>query len=114
MNFIQGYPRFNLGFFKYLLWLFKEIVVSTIDVLKIIWSRGDKPSGCFDTIKTEQNSPLGYTVLGNSITLTPGTVTVKIDDHKNQIIVHALGQEGLAALHEGEMDKRVLKAVEND
>ncbi len=47
----------------------------------------------------------GRVLLGNSITLTPGTVT--LDIYADRLLVHALTKEGAAALEEGEMNRRV-------
>jgi multicomponent Na+:H+ antiporter subunit E len=48
---------------------------------------------------------LPLTALGNSITLTPGTVTVDVED--GDLLVHALTREGAAGLEEGTMVRRV-------
>ena len=44
-------------------------------------------------------------LLGNSITLTPGTLTLDVSDGK--LLVHALTPEGAEALEGGEMKRRV-------
>ena len=49
--------------------------------------------------------PVGQAILGNSITLTPGTVT--LDDHEGDLLVHCLTREGAEALQQGEMNRRV-------
>ena len=43
----------------------------------------------------------------NSITLTPGTITVDTDRHHHWIMVHALTADGVAGLESGDMDRRV-------
>jgi multicomponent Na+:H+ antiporter subunit E len=43
--------------------------------------------------------------VGNSITLTPGTLTIKIDD--GHFVVHALTEAGARDILSGEMDRRV-------
>lgn len=115
LKFVDDYPRVGLRFFKYLAWLCKEMVISTIDVLKVIWSNGDVSQAHFAEVATTQGKcskpALGFTILGNSITLTPGTVCVRVDDDSNKIIVHALTKAGMDSLHEGNMDRRVLEAL---
>ena len=49
--------------------------------------------------------PVDLALLGNSITLTPGTLT--LDVHEGRLLVHALTPEGAAALERGEMQRRV-------
>ena len=44
-------------------------------------------------------------LLGNSITLTPGTLT--LDVHEDQMLVHALTEAGAKALQAGDMQRRV-------
>ena len=44
-------------------------------------------------------------MLANSITLTPGTLTLDADDGK--LLVHALTADGATALEQGEMLRRV-------
>ena len=56
-------------------------------------------------VKASQESGLGKVIYGNSITLTPGTITVDMEG--DQIIVHALTQAGAEGVREGEMDRRV-------
>jgi multicomponent Na+:H+ antiporter subunit E len=45
----------------------------------------------------------------NSITLTPGTITADTDRHHHWIEVHALTEEGVAGLEDGDMDRRVTR-----
>jgi multicomponent Na+:H+ antiporter subunit E len=43
----------------------------------------------------------------NSITLTPGTITVALDGH--ELTVHALTRDGALDLETGAMDRRVTR-----
>ena len=56
-------------------------------------------------IKVSQRTPLGTVIYGNSITLTPGTLTIEVD--QGNLFVHALCDSSLNELEVGEMDKRV-------
>ena len=49
--------------------------------------------------------PMDRAILGNSIILTPGTLTLRIDGQR--FVVHALHEEGARDLLGGEMDRRV-------
>lgn len=49
--------------------------------------------------------PVDQAILGNSITLTPGTLA--LDLHRGVIKVHTLTEEGAKTLMSGEMDQRV-------
>jgi multicomponent Na+:H+ antiporter subunit E len=57
------------------------------------------------TVTGSQKSELGLVVYANSITLTPGTVTIDLTD--NKLTVHALTKAGLEGVESGEMDRRV-------
>jgi multisubunit Na+/H+ antiporter MnhE subunit len=54
---------------------------------------------------TTQRSALGQAIYANSITLTPGTVTVDLG--ASEVTVHALTREAASGVQEGEMDRRV-------
>lgn len=111
MGLVAEYPKFNLRFVRYVFWLGKEIVYSTIDVVKQIWTRKLDLSSGFATIKTKQKTALGFTIFGNSITLTPGTVCVSVEDEKGEILIHSLTQKSRDDLHAGNMDSKVLEAI---
>lgn len=77
--------------FIYLVLLLVEIVKANIVVLGKILS----PTRAIDPdlvrVKAVGKSDLGRTLFANSITLTPGTVTVDVED--NKFVVHALARE---------------------
>ena len=58
-------------------------------------------------LKTTQRTPVGTVVYANSITLTPGTLTVECNRRDRTLLVHALTREGAEDLLGGEMDRRV-------
>ncbi len=89
----------------YFVWLMKEIVLSNIDVVKRIWLAPNSISPTVATLPLSQEDDMGRVIYANSITLTPGTVTLDLSDQ--EVTVHALTEEGLKALQEGEMDRRV-------
>jgi len=88
-------------------WLFIEIVKSNIAVAKIILSPKMNLKRNLVTVPAGPQSELGKVMLANGITLTPGTVSVKMED--DQILVHALSFEGAAEDISGEMDQRIQK-----
>lgn len=89
----------------YYAWLVKEIILANILVVKHIWLGNKSISPGFTTITASQKTEVGKVIYANSITLTPGTVTVKLDG--DQFTVHALLQESFTELESGEMDRRV-------
>jgi multicomponent Na+:H+ antiporter subunit E len=57
------------------------------------------------TLPVSQRTEIGRALYANSITLTPGTVSIDLGE--DYVSVHALTEEGAQALIEGEMDRRV-------
>lgn len=86
-------------------WLLMEIVKSAWDVSKIIVQPRLPISPTILSVKCTQKTDLGRTVFANSITLTPGTISVEV--RSNEILVHALTRSAADGLAEGEMDRRV-------
>ena len=84
--------NFNLlyifKFIRFSLVLLVEIVKSNIEVAKIILAPKLKIKPKFIRIDNPLKSDLNRVIYGNAITLTPGTITVELEE--NYIIVHAL------------------------
>jgi len=77
--------------FAYFVWLFAEIVKANIAVVRAVLSPDMAVSPTLTRIPTPQKTDIGRVMFANSITLTPGTVSVDVqDDH---ILVHALLSE---------------------
>ena len=95
--------------FLYFLWLLKELVKANIEVALIVLNPQMPISPCMTTFKKSMTNPVGYAVLANSITLTPGTITVDVQD--DLFTIHALTESAAASLApgagEGEMPERV-------
>jgi multicomponent Na+:H+ antiporter subunit E len=58
-------------------------------------------------VRASQVSELGHVIYANSITLTPGTVTVDVDG--GVLTVHALTQDSADDVKSGEMDSKVVR-----
>ena len=86
-------------------WLILEIIKSNIDVALVILRPSMPISPTLLTVHTTQGSELGQVIYANSITLTPGTVSLRVYDDK--IDVHALTKSGADGIAAGEMDRRV-------
>ena len=95
----------TLKFPAYYAWLIKEIVLANILVVKHIWLSNKSITPTIKTIKASQKTDIGKVIYANSITLTPGTVTVNMEG--DQFMVHALLRESIEELEAGDMDRRV-------
>lgn len=91
----------------YLVWLAKEVVVANIAVARCVWVGKESISPRTITVTASQKSDLGIVIYANSITLTPGTVSIDLEG--NKILVHALNKESADGLLAGEMDRRVCR-----
>lgn len=89
----------------YLLWLFREIVKSNLQVVRCIWQRKPAISPTVFCVNASQQTDLCKVLYANSITMTPGTVTLEVRD--NEFEVHALTRSAAEGVQSGEMDRRV-------
>jgi multicomponent Na+:H+ antiporter subunit E len=58
-------------------------------------------------VPTSQKSDLGRVLYANSITLTPGTVSIRVCG--NKITVHAIAEDVAEELEKGTMDRMVTR-----
>jgi multicomponent Na+:H+ antiporter subunit E len=88
-------------------WLVKEIARSGWQVSRVILDPRLPISPTLARFRPSQASTVGLVIHANSITLTPGTVTVEAD--RGEFLVHALTREAAAGLADSEMDRRVTR-----
>ena len=100
-----GFRRL-IRFIRYLPWLLWQIVKANIDVAHRALHPKMSIDPCLIKFKTDLKTELGITCLSNSITLTPGTVTLSANS-KGEYIVHALSKEHADDLLSGKMQKWV-------
>ncbi len=86
-------------------WLIWQIVKANVDVARRILHPGLPIQPHVIRVRASQQTDLGRVIYANSITLTPGTVT--IDLQGRDLTVHALTDEAAQGLATGEMDRRV-------
>ena len=94
----------------YWLWLVWQIIKSNIDVAQRILSPGLPISPRMTELDLPLQSDLARVIYGNSITLTPGTVTADIG--VDSIEVHSLTAESEQELKSGRMAQRI-RALES-
>jgi multicomponent Na+:H+ antiporter subunit E len=102
----EGHPvHLGLRSLSYWPWLMKEIVKSSIDVAGVVLRRRMPIEPSVFTVDGLQQTDLGLVIFANSITLTPGTVTVELDG--NRLTVHALTAGAARGWDDSEMNRRV-------
>lgn len=88
-----------LRIIRYLPWLFGQIFSSSVHVTMLVWGAPNKVSPALAKINVEA-VPLNLrTLYANSITLTPGTLSVDLDDR--EVTVHALQKSSIDKLEHG-------------
>jgi multicomponent Na+:H+ antiporter subunit E len=89
----------------YIPWLAVKVVKSALHVSKLILSPSLPISPRMIQHKTELKSDGELVVLGNSITLTPGTITVEVSP--GELTVHAIDEASMMDLSAGVFDDRI-------
>lgn len=97
------------GVFQYVYYLVKEIVAANIAVSRMILTRKEQMEPVIVHIHSNLKSETARVILANSITLTPGTITVSLTE--DELLVHCLDK----SLSEGIEDSvfvRLLQKLE--
>lgn len=96
----------------YFAWLLLQIVISGIHVAKILLSPSLPIKVSVVRFKVDYPNPHCKMILGNSITLTPGTLTVDIIG--DEFIVHAISPASFQGIASGQMPQQVLRLFTTD
>jgi len=106
-------PGIPIRFIAYIPWLLYQIVLANIHVVRL--ALGPKMAENVDPrifrFKTKLKHRMAKVTFGNSITLTPGTITVFIND--DEFLVHAISEKSAAGLP-GEMEERIAHVFGED
>ena len=104
----EGFPleriASGLGYWP---WLVKEVALSSFAVARIIVNPRLPISPRLIRAPYGQRTPVGIATYANSITLTPGTITVEVDQRRREFVIHALTDAGASDLMAGQMNNRV-------
>lgn len=97
------------AFVQYLYYLMKEIILANLTVTRLILTRKEEMEPVLVHVHADLKSETARVILANSITLTPGTITVSLTEDK--LLVHCLDK----SLSEGMEDSvfvRLLQKME--
>ena len=92
----------GIGYYFWLLW---EIIKSNFNVTIAILSGPRSVTPSLFKVQASQTSDVGKVTYANSITLTPGTVAILVED--NKFTVHSLTSAAKEGLQSGEMDRKI-------
>jgi len=100
-------PKFRLWFsiLLYLPWLFYKIAQSSIHLSKLILHPALPIAPELISVESKLNHHAAVVLFGNSITLTPGTITAEVD--RNKLIVHSMDKELSDDLVSKEMESKI-------
>jgi multicomponent Na+:H+ antiporter subunit E len=101
-----------LALAAYLPWLLKEVVVASFQVARIVLAPRMPVDPSLVEFYADLPNAAAQTVLANSITLTPGTVTIDISH--GTFLVHAITDPSSVSLVEGVMPERVARLFAGD
>lgn len=93
--------------FIYWPWLLWQIVKSGLRVTRLILDPRLPISPTLVRVDALERTAVGLTTYGNSITLTPGTLTLEASERGHTLWVHALERSGAEAFADDEMNRRV-------
>lgn len=91
----------------YLAWLAREVAKANLAVSRIILARNMPVSQHMMRVPTSQKTDMGRVIYANSITLTPGTITIETEP--NCFLVHAISDEAADLTALADMDRRVTR-----
>lgn len=104
------------GFYKkffyligYAFLLVKEIIVANVQVVHMIWTQKEVIEPVIVKFRVNLETELARVILANSITLTPGTITVLLEE--NEYTVHCL-DKSLAEGMENSVFVKMLEKIE--
>lgn len=97
----------------YTFWLIKELILSNIDVARAIWKKDLPITPIVMKFQIQFDNPLAIAMLANSITLTPGTVTLNTNA-ENIYEIHALTPAAIEGIEQGTMVKKIAALFQED
>jgi len=100
-------PKFRLWLkiLLYLPWLFYKITQSSLHLSKLILNPSLPIEPQLIPVKSKLNHHAAVVLFGNSITLTPGTITAEVD--RNNLVVHAIDKVSRDDLASEQMESKI-------
>ena len=104
----EGFPIALVGRgLVYWPWLLWQIVVSALRVTRLIIDPRLPISPTLVRVDALQKTPVGLVSYANSITLTPGTISIEASEKAGCIWVHAIERAGAEGFADDEMNRKV-------
>ncbi len=104
----EGHPvHLTSRFLAYIPWLLWQILLANLDVAYRVWHPKQKIAPRFIKVPFSTQTTFATVTYANSITLTPGTITVSVDEEKREMLVHVLSEKSARRLLSGDMHERI-------
>ena len=99
-------------FFRYACVLVMEIVKANFTVIHMILSEEEEVEPALVNFTSDMQTPAGKALLANAITLTPGTITVSLED--SEYVVHCLDKELAMGMDHSDFVKQISELEEDN
>ncbi|MGN0385235.1 MAG: Na+/H+ antiporter subunit E [Lachnospiraceae bacterium] len=107
---INGYKKAG-KYMKYIYHLLVEVVKANLVTIHFIFSQKEEIEPAIVTFKGKAKTPLGKTMIANSITLTPGTITASLEG--DTYMVHCLDESYAEGIDDNVFTK-IVEEVEKE
>ena len=101
-----------IQFLQYLYYLIKEIITANLAVSRMILTRKETMEPVIVRVRTDLKTETAKVILANSITLTPGTITVSMSGQ--ELLVHCLDKSLSEGMEDSVFVKLLRKMEEED
>lgn len=98
-------PALGLPIWRYSLWLIGQVIGSSVNVAKLVWLGNKALTPAVEKLPLTDIPAKNRVLYANSITLTPGTLSIDIDDQ--HVTVHALEKASIEELKAGDMAHKI-------
>lgn len=98
---------FGLNMIRYIVWLLKQVLTSSLEVVRLVWGSPKNVKPALAKVPVDKIPEDKRVLYTNSITLTPGTLSVDLDD--KHVTVHALREASINAPKSGGISCRIKK-----
>ena len=107
----KNFYKKMVSFGGYMYLLIKEIISANMTLFHMILTEREKMEPVLVTFHTDLKTETARVILANSITLTPGTITVSIE--KDELVVHCLDKSLAKGLKDSVFEQK-LKTIEGE
>lgn len=102
----------SIYFFAYIVLLLREIIKANLEIIPRILTVEEEMEPVIVKFKTNLKSDFTRMLLANSITLTPGTITVSLEE--DEYTIHCLDTSLAEGLENSDFEKALMKLDEEE